>query len=598
MSINSITGNTLLTSGSFPPVRAASTGSPLNPAVGGLVVVDGVQLIGGDRVLCKDEASAVNNGIYTASTGPWVRTTDASNNQQFFSGMAVTVALGAVNAGLTYICTTTDDPVVVGASLITFVAQSIVATATQSATSATSLTIGTGSKTLTIQTGKAFQVSQWVLIQETSIPANQMLGQVTAYAGTSLTVNVTATGGTGTHADWTIVLTNSPAAAGFQPPVGGGNVTGPGSSTAGHIATFADGTGKVIQDGGAPVGAANTLTPSMFAAAAISLGATMLNGTIVASVALNALTLAIKTLAGNDPSANDPVLFVFRSATASSGSYSVIELTAPLSTTVPMSSTLGFSNATPGRLWLVAINNAGAVSLAVINCLTIDAAHCTIFPLAGQLIANITAYGGGANSSQIFYGASSLSSVPYGVLGFVTREVGSTLATAGTWNATPTRIELYRPGVPLPGQEVQFQWNLTGTLGTGLGTFSANNTTPQNTNGDQYMTQVITPTSSANVLEVHAQGCFANSATQRQVMSIFQDANTNALSTGTGSLTTNVNGEIRTMHRLLAATLSPTTFKMRGGGGAAGTTSFNGEAGLQLYNGTFNSFMGVREIAA
>src|SRR5215475_3595125 len=137
MSIHSITGNTLLTFGSFPPVRAASTGSPLNPATGGLLVVDGVQLVAGDRVLAKDETNAVNNGIYTASTGPWVRTADAGNNQQFFSGMAVTVALGAVSAGLTFICTTTDDPVVVGTSNITFAAQSLVATATQAATSTT-----------------------------------------------------------------------------------------------------------------------------------------------------------------------------------------------------------------------------------------------------------------------------------------------------------------------------------------------------------------------------------------------------------------------------------------------------------------------------
>src|SRR6185312_4510011 len=34
----------------------------------------------------------------------------------------------------------------------------------------------------------------------------------------------------------------------------GGNVTGPASSTTGHVATFADATGKVIQDGGAPSG--------------------------------------------------------------------------------------------------------------------------------------------------------------------------------------------------------------------------------------------------------------------------------------------------------------------------------------------------------
>jgi hypothetical protein len=122
MAINSISGNTLLTTGAFPPVRVASTGAPLIPAAGGLLVVDGVQLVAGDRVLCKDEANPVNNGIYAANTGPWVRTTDATTNQQFFSGMLVSVGLGAVNRGAVYFCTCTDDPVVVGTSLITFAA--------------------------------------------------------------------------------------------------------------------------------------------------------------------------------------------------------------------------------------------------------------------------------------------------------------------------------------------------------------------------------------------------------------------------------------------------------------------------------------------
>jgi len=73
-------------------------------------------------------------------------------------------------------------------------------------TSATSLTIGTGSKTLTVQTGKLYIIGQWVLLASTASPANYMVGQVTAYtSGTgSLTVNVTATSGSGTLASWTV----------------------------------------------------------------------------------------------------------------------------------------------------------------------------------------------------------------------------------------------------------------------------------------------------------------------------------------------------------------------------------------------------------
>lgn len=77
-----------------------------------------------------------------------------------------------------------------------------------SATSTSSLGIGTGSKSLSVQTGKAFVVGQWVTIANTANASNWMHGQITAYtSGTgALVVNVTAVGGTGTYAAWTIGL--------------------------------------------------------------------------------------------------------------------------------------------------------------------------------------------------------------------------------------------------------------------------------------------------------------------------------------------------------------------------------------------------------
>lgn len=79
------------------------------------------------------------------------------------------------------------------------------------ATSTTSLTVGTGSKSLTIQTGKAYSIGQWVIIANTPTPANYMLGQITAFdsgAGT-VTVNVTVTGGSGTFTAWSFALSAS-----------------------------------------------------------------------------------------------------------------------------------------------------------------------------------------------------------------------------------------------------------------------------------------------------------------------------------------------------------------------------------------------------
>lgn len=88
-----------------------------------------------------------------------------------------------------------------------------------SATSTTSLSIGLGAKSLTIQTAKGFVVGQSVKIARTSAPSTWMLGDITAHdTGTgALTVNVTTVSGSGgPFTDWTIGLSGPQAAVGLQ----------------------------------------------------------------------------------------------------------------------------------------------------------------------------------------------------------------------------------------------------------------------------------------------------------------------------------------------------------------------------------------------
>ena len=82
-----------------------------------------------------------------------------------------------------------------------------------SATSTTPLTPSIASKSLTIQTGKAFSVGQFVVIADTANPTtNYMIGNITSYnSGTgALVVNVTNSAGVAASA-WTISLTGAPA---------------------------------------------------------------------------------------------------------------------------------------------------------------------------------------------------------------------------------------------------------------------------------------------------------------------------------------------------------------------------------------------------
>lgn len=81
-------------------------------------------------------------------------------------------------------------------------------------TSSTSLSIGTGSKVFTTQANKLFGVGRYVIAVSAADTTNFMYGMVSAYSGTSLTVSVSATGGSGTKTDWIIYIAGGPGATG------------------------------------------------------------------------------------------------------------------------------------------------------------------------------------------------------------------------------------------------------------------------------------------------------------------------------------------------------------------------------------------------
>lgn len=77
-----------------------------------------------------------------------------------------------------------------------------------SGTSTTSNTVGTGTRTFTIETGRNFQIGQPVRAAWATTPSNYMDGQVISYnPGTGvLVLNITSVGGSGTRTPWVISL--------------------------------------------------------------------------------------------------------------------------------------------------------------------------------------------------------------------------------------------------------------------------------------------------------------------------------------------------------------------------------------------------------
>lgn len=107
----------------------AGVGATLTADAVGILTVDGVALVLGDRVLVKDEAGApghADHGIYEVTTEGTAgvafiltRATDADEDSDVTASMAVGIEEGTINED-TYWALTTNDPIVVDTTTLAF----------------------------------------------------------------------------------------------------------------------------------------------------------------------------------------------------------------------------------------------------------------------------------------------------------------------------------------------------------------------------------------------------------------------------------------------------------------------------------------------
>lgn len=148
------------------------------------------------------------------------------------------------------------------------------------------------------------------------------------------------------------------------------------------------------------------------------------------------------------------------------------------------------------------------------------------------------------------------------------------------------------------GNSVQVVYTQTGAVATGGTAIPNDDTIPQNTEGDQYMTLAITPKSATNILVIETLGVFASSAGERFTLALFQDAMANALKAVQGRWeVASVPVTLPLTHIMAAGTTSATTFKARAGAGTAVTLTFNGQGGARFMGGVMGSYMKITEYA-
>lgn len=317
---------------------------------------------------------------------------------------------------------------------------------------------------------------------------------------------------------------------------------------------------------------------------------------INATVGASALTVAIKTAANADATAASPIFIGFRDSTLANGDALTGTITGALSFTVSSTNTLGTSSSNvPFRIWVIAYYNAGTVAVGLFNSFSSK----TIFPLPEYTrVTTAASTTGGNNAGTHYANVSAITNTPFRILGYL--EWASGLATAGTWASAPTTIQLFGPGIKKPGDIIQQVLTSTGEVATGSTVIPEDDTIPQNSEGDQYFTQAITPTSTVNLLQIESNAFFATSSgtNKTTIMAIFQDSTASALACSASyTFASNVSSLASINYLMQSGTTSSTTFNIRAGNSSsAGTTTLNGTGGARKYGGVYSSYLSIKEI--
>lgn len=150
------------------------------------------------------------------------------------------------------------------------------------------------------------------------------------------------------------------------------------------------------------------------------------------------------------------------------------------------------------------------------------------------------------------------------------------------------------------GKVLQHVHTSVSSVLTGTTIMNADDTIPQNTEGNEVITLAITPTSATSRLLITANIFHsAEISAYNMITALFQDTTANALAAvmedvrvSTAPLVTPL------IHEMAAGTTSATTFKVRAGAGSAGTYTLNGFSGSRIFGGVASTTLSIMEISA
>ena len=192
--------------------------------------------------------------------------------------------------------------------------------------------------------------------------------------------------------------------------------------------------------------------------------------------------------------------------------------------------------------------------------------------------------------SCISYIGNSLA-IPGTSSGFATLQSSSAAGGVQTIpNATGTII------LDIDSRYIQHATTTDATDKSGTTTVPLDDTKPQNTEGNEWMTVSITPTNASSILLVETELTLSNTIGALTVTSLYQDSTADALRTCAEFIIASTITTVRCAYEMTAGTTSSTTFKVRSGMTSAGTLYFNSYAGTGYFGDATISWIRVTEL--
>jgi len=136
-----------------------------------------------------------------------------------------------------------------------------------------------------------------------------------------------------------------------------------------------------------------------------------------------------------------------------------------------------------------------------------------------------------------------------------------------------------------------------GGVATGTTAMIGDDSIPQKTEGDLYMTRAFTPNLATSKLKIDVVFNFAHSELCRCIVALFQDEIANALACVTQQISMiNAMYNVSFTRYMISGTISEIIFKVRAGGTIGETMTFNGQEGSRLFGGVLSSSITITEI--